>query len=1653
VRLLWWEQMTDEQQALLRVAARHLLRKGHLSREAVRVLARLEATAFLETHSRRASSADVQAFLGGSDLLRDLVAHSPDDWASFHEAFTAELRTPSHARVAAKYQNKKKVKTQKGDEAIIYEYSEGQVQHRNREKAKRVEKLRKNIDKLRRQVTGDLDSKDPDIRLAALAVALIDETYERVGNEGSAKEGHFGVTGWKVKHIKFSQGKATLSYVGKSGVKQTKTVTNSKALKVLKDAVKGKGPDDDILCDGDDCRITASHVNEYLEPFGITAKDLRGLHANEEMRTRLKAERKGKLPEDKKEREAKLEEEFKRALGGAAKAVGHEPSTLKSQYLVPGLEDAYLKDGAILETLGRTASTDTVAYLGRRSFDVLDRGRTWVVRDIRKHKKYFLYFYTASGQLTDFHTASRVVLAPARSGVEDDVKFPIRDFWFESPLGGWSSDAGTWFGPRSKSAGAHKNLCSQSWEGRYGWIDPKGNMVPIDTNHLAWAGDYLAKQGILEEAEKERGTELDYLLRRGWVRVVDFRNFETARGVPLSPATMRTLVQSVVQCLRDLPDRGFAHFFHAHTGERIRLSPLWEKTPLDFLRAFTSSRVMDSVFAPHVKAASGGKPQQSPVDLPPGSARLDPPFQVDYKTSPLVLDNKGHTVDVFEPGSTLTYKGDVYGLTQFHFHSPSEHTIEGKHLPMEMHIVHEADDGSQLVLGVLVEEGAPNRELGKVFNNIPLVEDVPVPIRATINAERLLPAGSKVFTYMGSLTTPPYTEGVRWFLYDTPIQASARQIREFQAFYLGDNRPTQPLNGRRVQAARHKCVPEGMQLIDYVRGYKQISQVRRIPIAKEGDAVIVGLEEIQDRGLQIRGKPYMSTREMGALFSDEVVIEEKVDGHPMVAIYEGYTFFCESLKVRHSVDYDACPYSALGWPDMLVVYEVLDGEYAPPYSPGFGTGKWLTRSEKESVCRMVGAPLVPLVFKGKIRPQEVPTVAQRFSAFGKNEAEGVVIKNLKRGIFGKFVNIEFQKQLVDEDTWGGVHPEQRGIRNVRRRATKHPRLADIYLVGTKTHAEREDEEAAKLVRPAPKKKPPRHDLRNERMDTGADAEDDGDDKQDKKDQSQNYKNIGASSVMRVAYLYLVAKPNRRQRKKQRKKQQKRQQPSTPNPSSAGSKGKKNTVWTTDTGKIRAMDPDGNTQGFSSKEKAQAWLDGGGSKQDDAGAASGKGKPKIDMPEPSPQQQQAEQRERQQEEQQRKQKLERDLDALDLVLGGKGGSTKKTFEGFSGKQQEAAATAYGDTLTELVNKPPTSAKDLAELAGLADAAPGPGVINDPKKLGNFLAKQQYARKVVTNPMMVGGQAVSDDDTAGKPTEEQIKASQERAEQAYHQYSAMPAAEREDAFYELNAAFLNATKGSPRHTELRGLVNGVAFSMAMAGERVPYMANVPQSFGALGAAMMDADPGSEMKLLSTVTSLPATDSRDIIGEALGSLDDETLFKVAGGKTGPMSDWVKTLISGEQKVYTDTSLEYKKLTHKARQKMLGHFKERLVDTMTFVDPLVGEVLKASGGKVSAKAVAELSKGGPLQAMVLGENPAQAAQKSRLEWFTKLHTKLKPKVDSAGGKMSELGGALWSMLSDVEKTKSTGAIDEGVHGPVAEAAGVTGLRAGYRLRESRYA
>lgn len=264
--------------------------------------------------------------------------------------------------VLAKYREKRRLE----NGSTIYLYTKRQVANRNRKKALRLEKLRKNIGRLRAQVRRDLQSEDPELALTALAIGLIDATAERVGSPASAAgdlnekgDPHFGVTQWQREHVSFGKGGATIRYVGKSGVRHTKRVTDQAIVTALRRAHDGA---DNCIFEHDTGRIGGPQVNAYLRAFKITAKDLRGWHANDQMRTKLKAIRAkgGKLPEDKTERLAKLKKEWKLALKRTAREVGHEPETLAGDYLTSGLEEGYLKDGTVPDRMAKRANQQRI---------------------------------------------------------------------------------------------------------------------------------------------------------------------------------------------------------------------------------------------------------------------------------------------------------------------------------------------------------------------------------------------------------------------------------------------------------------------------------------------------------------------------------------------------------------------------------------------------------------------------------------------------------------------------------------------------------------------------------------------------------------------------------------------------------------------------------------------------------------------------------------------------------------------------------------------------------------------------------------------------------------------------------------------------------------------------------------------------------------------------------------------------------------------------------------------------------------------------------------------------------------------------------------------------------------------------------------------
>jgi carbonic anhydrase len=201
-------------------------------------------------------------------------------------------------------------------------------------------------------------------------------------------------------------------------------------------------------------------------------------------------------------------------------------------------------------------------------------------------------------------------------------------------------------------------------------------------------------------------------------------------------------------------------------------------------------------------AACGAGTMQSPVDLGDSNALGEIDVSVDYRAQPLKVANKGKTVQVdFEPGSYMTTSGRVFSLLQVHFHTPSEHTVDGETFPLVAHFVHANAAGELGVLGILYEAGEPNPELQKIVDAADEAgaEAAIVP-GVTLDATGMLPDELEVYRYMGSLTTPPCSEGVNWHVVRETVEASGAQIRAFGRL-MGDNaRPVLPLNNRLLVA-------------------------------------------------------------------------------------------------------------------------------------------------------------------------------------------------------------------------------------------------------------------------------------------------------------------------------------------------------------------------------------------------------------------------------------------------------------------------------------------------------------------------------------------------------------------------------------------------------------------------------------------------------------------------------------------------------------------------------------------------------------------------------------------------------------------------------------------------------------------------------------
>jgi carbonic anhydrase len=200
--------------------------------------------------------------------------------------------------------------------------------------------------------------------------------------------------------------------------------------------------------------------------------------------------------------------------------------------------------------------------------------------------------------------------------------------------------------------------------------------------------------------------------------------------------------------------------------------------------------------SPDFAACSQGK-KQSPIDITDAFDYDLSEIEFNYAPSKLSIVNNGHTVQVnFGPGSTIKIGFRTYDLLQFHFHTPSEHTVGGKSFDGELHLVHRNSHGMLAVVGVFIKKGAANSAFDSVIANIPKHGGDKKESSATVDPAKLLPKSRNYYTYNGSLTTPPCTEGVRWLVLQEPVTMSKAQIDALESVMGHNSRPVQPLNMR-----------------------------------------------------------------------------------------------------------------------------------------------------------------------------------------------------------------------------------------------------------------------------------------------------------------------------------------------------------------------------------------------------------------------------------------------------------------------------------------------------------------------------------------------------------------------------------------------------------------------------------------------------------------------------------------------------------------------------------------------------------------------------------------------------------------------------------------------------------------------------------------
>ena len=196
--------------------------------------------------------------------------------------------------------------------------------------------------------------------------------------------------------------------------------------------------------------------------------------------------------------------------------------------------------------------------------------------------------------------------------------------------------------------------------------------------------------------------------------------------------------------------------------------------------------------------------EQSPINIKSSQVKTSDNqdnVEIQYEPTHFSIVNNGHTIQAnpATPNNSIIVEGKEYKLAQFHFHTPSEHQINSQFLDMELHLVHQNENGKLAVLGLMIQEGKENEELASIWGQLPTSEtEKDIEIKDPVDLQALLPSNQTSFHYNGSLTTPPCSEAVNWIVFEEPIEMSKEQIQAFKQIFPDNQRPVQPLNEREV---------------------------------------------------------------------------------------------------------------------------------------------------------------------------------------------------------------------------------------------------------------------------------------------------------------------------------------------------------------------------------------------------------------------------------------------------------------------------------------------------------------------------------------------------------------------------------------------------------------------------------------------------------------------------------------------------------------------------------------------------------------------------------------------------------------------------------------------------------------------------------------